>query len=84
MTVTLRTLCLAFAIGAATPIAAIAQATTPQPQPTPQPRNFDAAKAHRLEEISRHIAEMQRVQMCVQNATDFDQMQACRPQRRAH
>jgi hypothetical protein len=60
--------------------AAIGQTTAPPPGTAGgQPRSFDAAKQHRLAEISKHIGELQRAMACVQNSTDFDQMQACRP-----
>ena len=61
------------------PLAALCQTTTVPPGTGGLPRNFDAAKQHRLAEISKHIAELQHAMACVQNSTDFDQMQACRP-----
>jgi hypothetical protein len=60
----------------------LTQAQTTSAPPAGQPRNFDAAKQHRLEELAKHIGELQRAQTCVQNSTDFDQMEGCRPPHR--
>jgi hypothetical protein len=45
----------------------------------PPPVDFNAAKQHRLEEIARHMEKLRRMQACVQNATDFTQLQSCHP-----
>ena len=41
------------------------------------PRDFNKAKAQRLQHINDHIALLQKAEVCVKAAADFDAMKAC-------
>ena len=41
------------------------------------PKDFNKAKAQRLQHINDHIVLLQKAQACVQAAADFDAMKAC-------
>lgn len=44
-------------------------------------KDFPARKAKILDHISERIAKMQQIQSCVQAATDFKSMHACKPRK---
>jgi hypothetical protein len=45
---------------------------------------FEDRKAKVLEHISKHIAEAQKRQACVEAATNHDALKACMPERKGH
>jgi hypothetical protein len=60
---------------------ASAQTATPSQQPdTSAPQShFDRVKSKRLAHINARLEALQKVQACVQVATDFASLHACRP-----
>jgi hypothetical protein len=70
---------------------ALAQTNQPAPLNGPGPHGgsqgqweqpFEEVKAKHLEHIGKRIAELQRVQSCVQAASNPEALHACRPQHR--
>lgn len=47
-----------------------------------QPRNFDEVKARIQQRISEREAQLSKIAACVDSATDFQSLRACRPQHR--
>ncbi|HSY26669.1 MAG TPA: hypothetical protein VK832_04130 [Burkholderiaceae bacterium] len=63
----------------------IASAQTPDaPQASPvttRQQHFEQAKSNRLAKIAAHLDALQKTQSCVQAATNFATLHACRPAR---
>jgi hypothetical protein len=62
----------------------IASAQTPDaPQASPlmtaRQQHFEQAKSKRLAKIAAHLDALQKTQACVQAATNFATLRACRP-----
>lgn len=50
----------------------------PQGAP-PVGQTFEERKAKALDEIDRHIADLRKLEACIQATTNPDQMRSCRP-----